>query len=78
MTNHIRDVVYISDLEQAMRISLSMLGRQYDYYRSRRERREGAEKERRFVWGWLIMQLFCNFDYMYLLFVASQSTSKLH
>ena len=47
VTNHIRDVVYLSDLEQAMRISLSMWGRQYDYYRSRRDRREDAEKERR-------------------------------
>ena len=51
VTNHIRDVVYMSDLEQAMRISLSLWGRQYDYHRSRRERRDDAEKERRFVLG---------------------------
>ena len=75
VTNHIRDVVYMSDLEQAMRISLSLWGRQYDYYRSRRKRREDAEKERRLVLGFdaSYMQLFGDLSDL----IALQSTSGL-
>ena len=46
VANHIRDVVYVTDLEQAMRISLGMWGRRHNDYGGRRS---GAEKERRLV-----------------------------